>query len=245
MWTRAELKQRAKENLKSVYWSAFGVSLVIMLAGGSHTGLNGSSGSSNNQNSHGWDWMQGNPEMKMVFISVIAFFVLVVILYRIFAGFALEVGGRNYFKTLASQGDLSSNSLTSMFREGRYFPVIRGMLRRSVMTFLWFLLLIIPGIIMGYAYRMTPYILSDNPQIGAKKAMDLSREMTRGEKWNIFVLDLSFLGWYILGLLALVVGVLFVKPYDNSTNGELYIHLRNKALEQGLCSSEELNIQDK
>ncbi len=75
---------------------------------------------------------------------------------------------------------------------------------------------------------MVPYILADNPSIGAERAIQLSNRMTGGEKWDMFVLDLSFLGWYILGMLALGIGVIFVNPYVDSTKAELYLILRKK-----------------
>ena len=75
-----------------------------------------------------------------------------------------------------------------------------------------------PGIIKSYAYRMVPYILADNPKMDAMEAIALSRKMMDGQKWNTFVLDLSFLGWYLLGILALGIGTLFVHPYKFSTD---------------------------
>ncbi|MNI95549.1 hypothetical protein D3C73_1538330 [compost metagenome] len=66
--------------------------------------------------------------------------------------------------------------------------------------------------------------------------------MTRGHKLDMFVLDLSFIGWYLLGILALGVGVLFVNPYFNATNAELYLVLRKEALNNNLCSYEDLAL---
>lgn len=87
---------------------------------------------------------------------------------------------------------------------------------------------------------MVPYILADNPNIGVKKAIALSNEMTLGHKFDMFVLDLSFIGWYLLGALAFGIGVFFVLPYENATDAELYLVLRKNALETNLCSSEDL-----
>ena len=92
--------------------------------------------------------------------------------------------------------------------------------------FLWTLLLIIPGIIKMYEYRFVPYILAENPDLNHNRVLDLSREMTAGEKMNIFILDLSFLGWFILGALFFGIGILFVQPYYDSVNAELYYKLK-------------------
>jgi len=79
------------------------------------------------------------------------------------------------------------------FDKERYMDVLKAMLYRGVMNFLWYLLFIIPGIVKNYAYMMVPYILADNPNIGYKRALELSEKMTYGHKFNIFVLRLSFI----------------------------------------------------
>jgi uncharacterized membrane protein len=89
---------------------------------------------------------------------------------------------------------------------------------------------------------MVPYILADNPNIGHKRALELSEQMTYGHKLNIFVLELSFLGWYLLGLLACCIGIIFVHPYLNATMAELYLVLRQQAIEKNLCTCEELML---
>ena len=103
-------------------------------------------------------------------------------------------------------------------------------------------LLAVPAIIKFYSYRMTPWILADNPQIGHERALKLSIALTRGQKWQMFVLDLSFLGWWLLGLLACGIGVLFVYPYYLATLAELYARLRQNAVLGGLCTMEELGF---
>lgn len=88
------------------------------------------------------------------------------------------------------------------------------MVLRDVFIFLWSLLFLIPGVIKHYSYRMVPYILADDPEIGAMDAITLSRQMMDGHKWNTFVLDLSFLGWDLLSALTLgLLGVFYVNPY--------------------------------
>ncbi len=239
MWTREQLKTRAKAVLRNCYWSAFLVSLVIMFVGGGSNG--GSSGGSSNvvRNRFSDDYF--NYFDYAFFFSIIIAVVLIIILIRLFLGYILEVGGRKYF-IRAAENDVDMNYLGFGFKKGRYINIIKAMLYRSVLTFLWTLLLIIPGIIKGYAYRMVPYILADNPEIGYNRAVELSNNMTMGHKFDIFVLDLSFIGWYLLGMLALFIGTWFVMPYENATNAELYLVLRADALTQGLCSYEELKL---
>lgn len=97
----------------------------------------------------------------------------------------------------------------------------------------------LPVIIKIYSYRMTPWILADNPKIGYRRALKLSMAMTRGHKFNIFVLDLSFIGWFLLGGLLCGLGVFFVLPYYQTVQAELFAVLRQNAVDTGESSMEE------
>lgn len=238
MWSRKELKDKAKTFLRKNYWGAFLVSIVIALAGG-NSGWGG--GGSSNSGNHSTLTTNHSVDLTFILIAVVTIVVIILIIMalRIFIGYSLEVGGRRYFiKSVQSQDN------KKCFRFGfdgeNYGGIVKTMLLTDVFIFLWSLLLIVPGIVKSYSYRMVPYILADNPSIGVKKAIALSNEMTMGHKFNMFVLDLSFIGWYLLGILALGIGVLFVLPYDNATNTELYLVLRKNALENNLCAYEDL-----
>jgi uncharacterized membrane protein len=244
MWSRKELKDRAKSVLREIYWGAFGVSIVIALAGG-NTGW-GSHGSSNSRDSrhsvysniHNFNYINTN-FMNTKFISTALITFLIIAALRIFVGYCLEVGGRRYFVQSAQYRD-NKNCFSFGFDGQNYRGIVQTLFIRDLYIFLWSLLFIIPGIIKSYAYRMVPYILADNPSIGVNEAISLSNEMTRGHKFDMFVLDLSFIGWYLLGTIALGVGIFFVMPYENATNAELYLVLRKDALQNNLCSYEDL-----
>ena len=92
---------------------------------------------------------------------------------------------------------------------------------------LWSCLFIIPGIVKSYQYRMIPYILADNPDIDKKEAFDKSKAMMKGNKWRVFVLDLSFILWYLLGSITFgIVSVFYVEPYKQLTDAALYEALK-------------------
>lgn len=93
-------------------------------------------------------------------------------------------------------------------------------------TLLWLLLLIVPGFVKAYEYSMIPYLLAENPNLSASQAFSLSKQMTIGQKMDLFVLDLSFLGWIILGLICCGIGILFVLPYPEATRAEVYLILK-------------------
>ncbi|WP_160685430.1 DUF975 family protein [Clostridium sp. C2-6-12] len=241
MWTRKELKDRAKAVLKKIYWKAFLVSIVIAIAGGNNGWGGGGGSSSSNSGGHSTISNSQSFDLTVVLISILVFLVVILIIaaLRIFLGYPLEVGGRKYFVQSAQYKD-NKKCFRFGFDGPNYGGIIKTMLLKDVYLFLWTLLLIIPGIVKGYSYSMVPYILADNPNIGVKKAIALSNEMTMGHKFDMFVLDLSFIGWYLLGVIALVIGVLFVFPYENATKAELYLVLRESALESNLCSYEDL-----
>ena len=126
------------------------------------------------------------------------------------------------------------------FRSGRYLNVVKIMFWKEIKIFLWSLLFVIPGIIKAYEYSMVPYILSENPNISCDRAFKLSKQMTKGEKFNIFLLQLSFIGWMILCLFTCGIGYFFLEPYMNATFAELYQLMREKVLESGFAEPSEL-----
>lgn len=124
--------------------------------------------------------------------------------------------------------------------EGKNFELIIEPFKKSLVTsivanilmgifiFLWSLLLVVPGIIKYYAYNMTTYIIKDNPDIDFMEAIKKSEEMMKGNKLRLFYLQVSFIGWFILGALALGVGLIFVYPYYQMARTNFYIELRGK-----------------
>ena len=88
-------------------------------------------------------------------------------------------------------------------------------------------LLIVPGIMKSFSYQMVPYILSEDPDIEPKEALNRSEAMMAGHRWELFVLDLSFFGWIMLSIITLGLGYIFyVGPYMNATYAEFYQALK-------------------
>lgn len=195
MWTRAELKQDAKNVLRDFYWKAFLVGFIYVVVASI-----------------------GNSITSPIFILSIVFSIFIV--------GPLTVGLSQYFLKQRER-DVDYNYLIKPFKDG-FKEAFLGMLMMYVFVFLWTLLLIIPGIVKYYAYRMVPFVLAQNPNMDWKEALDLSKEMTYGEKLNIFILDLSFLGWMILAIIPFCLGVPFLFPYIQATYTELYIKLSEK-----------------
>lgn len=233
MWTRVELKSLAKTSLKGNYGKAFLIGLVLTLLSG-----NGGGGGSGRAGDEASEYISHHPDAFIIIIAII----ILALAYRILLGYSLEVGSRRYFAQLA-QFKKPEGYYSFAFDSANYKGIISTMLLRDIYNFLWFLLLFIPGIIKAYSYRMVPYILTDNPNTGADNAITLSRKMMDGNKFDSFVLDLSFLGWFILGFLAFVVGIFFVYPYFYATEAQLYLVLRKNAIDRGYCTYDDLNLQ--
>lgn len=106
--------------------------------------------------------------------------------------------------------------------------------------YLW-MLTIVGGIIKKYSYFLVPYIVAENPDVSAREAITLSRRMMKGHKWECFVFELSFAGWYILGMLTLGISAVFYSNmYEAASFTEYYVQLRRFARERGVPGAERL-----
>lgn len=121
------------------------------------------------------------------------------------------------------------------------YPRILGtVVLQNVYIFLWSLLLLIPGLIKGYSYAMTYYILHDNPEIGAEEAICRSMKMMDGHKWQLFCLHLSFIGWWLLCILTLGIGMLWLAPYIQNSTAAFYEDLKSQLEPAETTTTEEI-----
>lgn len=152
-------------------------------------------------------------------ILLCAFLVQLLIINPMYAGC-------KYFFARNSREKTMVGEVAGGFDRG-YGRVVKGMFLKDLFLVFWTLLFIIPGIIKSFSYRMVPYILVDQPELTATQAITRSRQMMKGNKWRAFVLDLSFILWYLLSGLTLgLLGLFFVHPYYEATNAELYQALK-------------------
>lgn len=92
----------------------------------------------------------------------------------------------------------------------------------GIFTFLWALLLWVPGIIKAISYSMSFFIMADDPELTALEALNISKEITKGHKMDIFVLGLSFIGWMLLGVITFGLALIYVVPYMETTMANFY-----------------------
>ncbi len=92
----------------------------------------------------------------------------------------------------------------------------------GIFTMLWSLLFIIPGIVKAYSYMMAPYIVAEDPSVGALEAISRSEKMMRGHKMEAFILELSFIGWILLTVFTFGVAAIYAGPYMQTTMVNFY-----------------------
>ena len=139
----------------------------------------------------------------------------------------IYIGAFTYLiKYVRKENELNNlNPVLDGFTKDVAGNIILGVLH-TLFVFLWSLLFIIPGIVKSYSYAMAYYIKIDNPNMSANDAITESRKMMKGHKARLFLLDLSFIGWIIVGVLALGIGVLWVEAYMQTTRVHFYEELK-------------------
>lgn len=250
-WNRVELKERGKAAFKKNYWAAVIISVIlaIVTAGGNSNGSDSNSnqtyhyevsedGELIEQQEHGEEitYMAGelaesvNVRMRSplgVFVHLFKLrSVLIILLLGVVSHFlvgnVLEMGCCGfYIENMYSNPKVGR--VLGGFRSGAYGNIVKTMFFRDVYILLWTLLLIVPGIVKGYEYRLVPYLLAENPDMPVQEVLERSKELMYGQKMDAFVLDLSFFLWNLLSAVTLgIAGVFYVNPYVDATNAELY-----------------------
>lgn len=283
MWTRKELKDKAKVSFRANYWKSVLVALIVLAitagVGPVSSSVAGSAPSPSSEmssvngpdnvdveikdgkikidvddeggkvhvdvdedlgdladtihdatgggrSSHAGFWM--GPGMVLVGLSALLIVLIaaaVAVAVYVFVFSPLEVGAARFFvRNLNQRSEVRE---VAYGYDNNYREVVKTLFLRSLFVFLWGLLLVIPGIYKAYEYRMIPYLLAEDPTMTKDRAFAEGKRMMDGQKWNAFVLDLSFLGWNILSALTLgILGIFYVGPYQTQTNAALYVKLR-------------------
>ena len=220
----------AKALLKVNYWKAVVASLVLAFC---TNGMAVSSYNSVSDNTDGQAMLDEigtvDPEVLLagilLILAVVAIGWLIAALLSLFIGHPLEIGAQKLLVN-CRYGRAEFGNIVYFFRDS-YLNTVKTLFLRWLYITLWSLLFVIPGIIKSYSYRMVPYLIAENPHMSSQEAFDLSKKMMDGNKWNAFVLDLSFLGWHILGALTIgIVEIFYAAPYHNLANAELYHQLK-------------------
>ena len=148
-------------------------------------------------------------------------------LLNFFLLYPLSLGYSVAHKELLQNGDAAITRNTVRLAFSDYVRNAVSILLVYLYTILWTLLFIVPGIIKGLAYSLTPFIVKDNPQLLPNEAINLSMKMMKGHKFDLFYLYLSFIGWIFLAILTLGIGLLWVIPYMQTSMAAFYLDVKN------------------
>jgi len=241
----ADFRARAREALRGNWGIAVGVGLVASLLGAGTTAA-GSAGGNGNSNANsgvtsGAEAGTGLVDFGsidsiadlngiipteyqvgfMVFLSVLSFIGVLFLILHFTIGGAITLGYVKFNLNLVDRKHVTFAQLFSEFH--RFGAGFFMQLLRMLYTFLWSLLFVIPGIYAAYGYSMTPYILAEHPEMTANEAITRSKELMDGNRFRLFCLEISFLGWALLvALFTLGIGLLWLKPYIETSFAAFY-----------------------
>lgn len=167
----------------------------------------------------------------MVICGVISLIPYVSSIAALLVSLPLAYGFTIMLLNVVRGSDVELNTLGEGFKD--YGRILGTMLLSSVYQFLWMLLLIIPGIIKGYSYALTPYLLKDHPELKFNAAIEESMRLMSGNKMRLFLLDLSFIGWFLLGLITFGIAFLWITPYWNTARAAFYEDLMSDIRDAG------------
>ena len=228
------LRARARANLAGKWGISIGIAAVAFLLGGQLTGSNFWPSISTEalaryptlqtiSNALNWKTEIGPITLSLRSGTLgLATFIL---------GGVIQLG---YAQLLLNQHDGKDFQFRDIFSQfDRFGTGFAQIFLRSVYTTLWSLLLVIPGIVKSYSYSMTPFILAEHPNLPASQAIDISAQMMEGHKMDLFLLNLSFIGWDILAGLSfngirLNFGYLFLNPYTAAARAAFYRQLQEE-----------------
>lgn len=246
MINRVELKNKAKLALSNGnYWMSLAactlVGIVSMIISG---------GFSFNMSEE--ELLRLSPWIIIVFVGLI----VINLGINVFLYAPIRTGLNGFFIKSAN-GETNISNLFDCFKSENYINVVKTIFIRDLRLVGWILIYIalitiavvvtivgnnailgpllvflsyfglIPYIMKYYLYYMTDYIIAENPQMDWRECLDKSKEMMKGCRYELFKLELSFIGWYLLGALCCGIGVMFVEPYYCATITQFYLGRKN------------------
>ena len=266
MWTNELLKNNAKECLKRYYWYAVLFTVLVGLATGAVTsiasfvtqiivapisiamGMGEAAVEEMDKTA-----IAAIGTIGVVLGSMIVFTITYALCFAIgiicsaFIQMPFQTVGLNrYFMSGRYRQPLFDDILYAI-KSKKYMKIVKVSFFYQLYIMLWSMLFVIPGIIKSFEYFLVPYIIAENPDIPKERAFEISKNTMNGEKMNCFILGLSFIGWYLLAMLATImtfglgsISIFFLTPYVSATFAEFYACMREKALTNGFATKEEL-----
>jgi uncharacterized membrane protein len=235
MINRQELKFLARKQLRAIFWAALLICLMAIFLGDNIVG------STNFVSFTLFGFLRRLTDGSALQIVVL------LVAFQYFVAGPISAGRARFFLRPAEEADI--RDVFFAFRTKHYWRIAFGQFvaiflivaafslpfladmfimrgQGGVARAIIFMLLFIPGIRLSYRFRLLPYVLAENPDLDPGSALNLCSKQALGMRWEIFKLDMSFLGWYILAPLAFGIGIFFVLPYHEATMAQLYHELK-------------------
>lgn len=221
--TYEEIRRRARNNLTGNWAVSIGAGIIVCLLGGLITG--GTFIPQFTFRIEGQDVSSISDVLNLFTAGAVSAFGLgsALALAQLVIGGVIQLGYSRYLLNQHNHATVNIETLFSQF--DRFKDGFLQKLLRDLYVFLWSLLLIVPGIIKYYAYAMTPFIMAENPEMTASEAIDASQQLMDGHKGELFMLDLTFIGWELLAALTMNIGYIFLNPYKNAAYAVFYKEL--------------------
>lgn len=224
-----DYRSTARNALRGNWGVSILVTLVAALLGGTGSSSSGSAGASGSSST-----TQSNiAQLDSIPPVVLGIVITILSLLAIYALVTLIIGGAVRLGLISYNIDLVTKrqppAFSTLFSRFSIFGKAFALnFMVSLFIGLWSLLLIIPGVVAAFRYAMAPYLLSENPDMGVMEAISLSKQMMKGNKFRLFKLRFSFIGWVILGCLTLGIGLLWVGPYSQAAEAAFYLDVSSK-----------------
>lgn len=221
-----DLKEQALATLRGKWGSFVGLTFLFLLLMGFATGA-----------TQFGEIFTGSSFSTLAIIMTGSGFLLTILAIPLQVGYS--IAHLNF-----SRQDLPAD-IGDLFSGYRNFGHVLGvMLLGTLVVIAGCCLLLIPGIILAFAYAMVPFILYDHPELTVTETLQMSREMMKGHKMELFLLYLSFIGWLFLCFLTFFVGYLWLAPYVQMTEVKFYEQLRAEFEGVGEEESEPVEVTE-
>ncbi len=227
-----KLKQQAKKLFRNKYWPAVWAGFLLVIASCDSFLFSSSY-------LHTDDPNMGLPAPSELLRTVtssqffysMTFTLFVTFFFSVFIGNPIAYGARSYFRHL--KDGKTENKLYSGFQKKNWLRVSALLLWKDLICFVWGLLLIVPGIMKSYEYKFVPYILEEHPMMSSADVLKYSSNLTKGHKMELFKLDLSFIGWFLIQVVTFdLAGIFYAGPYFYTTQALAYIEISEAAAKQ-------------
>lgn len=230
----SDFRQRAREALSGNWFVAVVAGVIASLLGGVSSGGFSFNFDFSSEDLEGVE-LEGmleqlgiTKEMLTVFFAVMGVVAIVGLVYGIICliiGSGVSVGYAKLNLDIVDGAEASIGTVFSMF--GRWKTALWSRILIGIRVMLWSLLFVIPGIVASYSYAMVGFVLADHPEMSASEALAESKRIMRGNRWRLFCLNLSFIGWSFLCLFTFGIGYLWLLPYMEAANAAFYREVKS------------------